>query len=53
MEILLSRIQARETRVAQDPAAIETPDEDVREGYEGSLPDAGDALSTARSSRPG
>ena len=31
-EIILSRLQARETPVAQDPAAIETPDEDEREG---------------------
>ncbi len=40
IEIVLSRLQARETPVAQDPAAIETPEEDVREGYERSLPDA-------------
>jgi len=40
IEIVLSRLQARETPVAQDPAAIETPEEDVREDYERSLPDA-------------
>lgn len=34
--------QARESPVAQDPAAIETPDEDMRDEYERSLPDAGD-----------
>lgn len=39
-EIVLSRLQARETPVAQDPAAIETPDEDTTEDYERSLPDA-------------
>ena len=45
IEIVLSRLQARETPVAQDPAAIETPDEEVREGYERSLPDAGEPAS--------
>ena len=29
-EIILSQLQAREKPVAQDPAAIETPDEDAR-----------------------
>jgi predicted PurR-regulated permease PerM len=38
VEIVLSRMQARETPVAQDPAAIESPDEETREGYEHSLP---------------
>jgi predicted PurR-regulated permease PerM len=52
VEIILARMQARETPVAQDPAAIETPDEDVREEYEGSLPDAGDALRHADGSTP-
>lgn len=42
-EIVLSRLQARETPVAQDPAAIETPDEETTEGYERSLPDAANA----------
>lgn len=45
IEIVLSRLQARETPVAQDPAAIETPDEDTTEGYERSLPDAANASS--------
>jgi predicted PurR-regulated permease PerM len=39
-EIVLSRLQARETPVAQDPAAIESPDEETTEGYKSSLPDA-------------
>jgi predicted PurR-regulated permease PerM len=45
IEIVLSRLQARETPVAQDPAAIETPDEETTEGYERSLPDAANASS--------
>ncbi len=45
IEIVLSRLQARETPVAQDPAAIETPDEETAEGYERSLPDAANASS--------
>ena len=44
VEIVLARLRARESPVAQDPAAIETPDEDVRDEYERSLPDAGDGL---------
>jgi predicted PurR-regulated permease PerM len=40
VEIILSRLQARETPVAQDPAAIESPDEETTEGYKTSLPDA-------------
>ena len=43
VEIVLSRLQARETPVAQDPAAIETPDEDARDEHQRSLPDAGRA----------
>jgi predicted PurR-regulated permease PerM len=39
IEIVLSRLQARETPVAQDPAAIETPDEQTTEDYKTSLPD--------------
>ena len=39
-EIVLSRLQARETPVAQDPAAIESPDVETTEGYQSSLPDA-------------
>jgi predicted PurR-regulated permease PerM len=45
IEIVLSRLQARETPVAQDPAAIETPDEETTDGYERSLPDAANASS--------
>ncbi|HUP55636.1 MAG TPA: AI-2E family transporter [Methylomirabilota bacterium] len=45
VEIVLSRLQARETPVAQDPAAVETPDEETTEGYERSLPDAANASS--------
>ncbi|HEY8637038.1 MAG TPA: AI-2E family transporter, partial [Candidatus Limnocylindrales bacterium] len=41
VEIILARMQARETPVAQDPAAIETPDEETLDDYERSLPDAG------------
>ena len=40
VEIVLARLQARETPVAQDPAAIETPDEDARDELGSSLPDA-------------
>ena len=43
-EIVLARLQARDTPVAQDPAAVETPDEVEREGYERSLPDAGEGV---------
>ena len=41
--IVLSRLQARETPVAQDPAAIESPDEETTDGYKQSLPDAANA----------
>jgi predicted PurR-regulated permease PerM len=40
IEIVLARLQARDTPVAQDPAAIETPDEETAEGYQDRLPDA-------------
>ncbi len=40
VEIILGRMQARETPVAEDPAAIETPDETALDRYEDSLPDA-------------
>ena len=46
VEIVLSRLQARETPVAQDPAAIETPDEEALDDYERSLPDAGEGVRT-------
>ena len=47
IEIVLARLQARETPVAQDPAAIETPDEDVVDEYERSLPDAGEGMAAS------
>ncbi len=53
IEIVLSRLQARETPVAQDPAAIETPDADVKKQYERSLPDAGDVYGAADPTVPG
>ena len=43
-EIILSQLQAREKPVAQDPAAIETPDDDARGDHQRSLPDAGEGL---------
>ncbi len=43
VEIVLSRLQARETPVAQDPAAIESPDEETTDGYKRTLPDAANA----------
>lgn len=43
IEIVLSRLQDRETPVAQDPAAMEAPDEETTEGYKTSLPDAANA----------
>ena len=52
IEIVLSRLQARETPVAQDPAAIETPGRGRRDEYERSLPDAGEGRS-ARADRSG
>jgi predicted PurR-regulated permease PerM len=45
IEIVLSRLQARKTPVAQDPAAIESPDQDTTDSYERSLPDAANASS--------
>src|SRR3954447_10813697 len=44
IEIVLARLQAREEPVAQDPAAIETPDDDTAEGYQGRLPDSAAGL---------
>jgi predicted PurR-regulated permease PerM len=43
-EIILSQLQAREQPVAQDPAAIETPDDEARGDHQRSLPDAGEGL---------
>jgi len=40
VEIVLNRLQARETPVALDPAAMETPDDATRTELERSLPDA-------------
>lgn len=40
IEIVLARLQAREIPVAQDPGAIETPDEEARDDHARSLPDA-------------
>lgn len=40
VEIVLTRLHDRETPVAQDPGAIETPDEDTKDGYKDSLPDS-------------
>jgi predicted PurR-regulated permease PerM len=42
-EIVLSRLQARETPVAQDPAAVGSPDGDATRAFERSLPDASGA----------
>ena len=53
LEIVLSRLQAREKPVAQDPAAIETPDEEVIGAYGRSLPDAGDGRRAANPTAPG
>ena len=47
IEIVLSRLQARNTPVAQDPAAIETPDEATVDDYERSLPDTMNAAPDA------
>ena len=47
VEIVLSRLQARETPVAQDPASIETPTKDETEAMGRSLPDAASAGATA------
>lgn len=43
LEIMLSRLQAREVRVAQDPAAQEGPDDSANEEMGRSLPDAANA----------
>ncbi len=54
IEIVLSRLQARAVPVAQDPAAIETPDEEEVESYGESLPDSRDGggrVTPARLSR--
>jgi predicted PurR-regulated permease PerM len=43
IEIVLQRLQARETPVAQDPAAIEAPDEAAAADYAETLPDSAGA----------
>jgi predicted PurR-regulated permease PerM len=43
VEIVIARLQAREKPVAQDPAAIESPEESTVDTYERSLPDAANA----------
>jgi predicted PurR-regulated permease PerM len=43
-EIALARLQARESPVAQDPAAVETPDDEARDDLGRSLPDGGDSV---------
>ena len=40
IEIVLSHLQAREIPVAQDPASIETPDDEAPDDYAASLPDS-------------
>ncbi len=52
-EIVLSRLQARDTPLAQDPGAVETPDAIHRDGYGDSLPDAADASPVAGPTRVG
>lgn len=47
VEIILSRLQARETRVAQDPSQLATPDRSTSEDMERSLPDAANAANAA------
>ena len=46
LEIVLSRFQARRSPVAQDPAAIEDPDDATISGMRRSLPDAANADAT-------
>jgi predicted PurR-regulated permease PerM len=43
-EIALARLQARESPVAQDPAGVETPDDEARDDLGRSLPDGGDSV---------
>jgi len=42
IEIVLSRLQARETPVAQDPAGIATPSDEARDASATQLPDSAD-----------
>ena len=41
IEIVLSRLQARDTPVAQDPASVGSPDTETIESYGRSMPDTG------------
>jgi len=45
LEIMLSRLQAREVRVAQDPSSVEGPDDSANTEMGRSLPDAANAAS--------
>jgi hypothetical protein len=47
IEIGLSRLQAREVPVAEDPGAIETPDDAQVDAYGESLPDSRDVAGQA------
>lgn len=47
VEIVLARLQDRETPVAQDPSSIATPDEEATEDMGRSLPDAANAATPA------
>ena len=45
IEIVLSRLQARDTPVAQDPAAVASPDPETIESQGRPMPDASDPVS--------
>ncbi len=47
IEIVLARLQARETPVAQDPASIATPDEEATDEMGRSLPDGANVAAEA------
>ena len=51
LEIAVSRLQAREVPVAEDPAAIETPDEEQIDAYGESLPDSLDGADRSVAAR--
>ena len=51
IEIVVSRLQAREVPVAEDPAAIETPDEAELDSYGESLPDSRDGAGRTAAAR--
>jgi predicted PurR-regulated permease PerM len=52
IEIVLSPLQARDTPVAQDPSAVESPDRPTLERYGNGLPDGIDSLSPAAPNPP-